>query len=104
MEEADALDDIKPKLVEEVLDIICAEESGEGTSVESCSNADGGNLDAPTSTAPSKKRKLSDLLQNRRAHLTSQTQASFPKRVQTDTEQTKFLQDTLDAIFDLLMW
>ncbi|XP_053289312.1 E3 SUMO-protein ligase ZBED1-like [Pleuronectes platessa] len=105
MEEAEALDDVKQQLVQELLDIIGPEESGEGASGESCSNAAGGNVDEPTATAPTKKMKLSDFLRNRRAHLTSQTQASFPKRVQADTELTKFLQeDALDAACDPLMW
>lgn len=102
MEEAGALDDAKHQLVEELLDL---GPEGEGTSGESCSTAAEGNEDEPTADAPTKKKRLSDLLQNRRAHLTSQAQAAFPKRVQADAELTKFLQeDALDASCDPLMW
>ena len=105
MEEAGALDDVKHQLVQELLDIKGPEESGEGTSGESSSKAAGGNDDEATATAPTKKKKLSDLLQKRRAHLTSQTQGSFPTRVLADTELTKFLQeDALEASCDPLMW
>ena len=102
MEEAGALDDAKHQLVEELLDL---GPEGEGTSGESCSTTAEGNKDEPTAAAPTKKKRLSDLLQNRRAHLTSQAQAAFPKRVQADAELTKFLQeDALDASCDPLMW
>ena len=83
MEEAGALDDVKHQLVQELLDIKGPEESGEGTSGESSSKAAGGNDDEATATAPTKKKRLSDL-QKRRAHLTSQTQGSFPTRVLAD--------------------
>lgn len=104
MEEAEALDDVKHQLVQELLDLKEPEASGEGTSGESCSTAAaGGNEDEPP--AHTKKKKLSHLLQNRRAHLTGQSQAAVPKRVRADAELTKFLQeDTLDASSDPLMW
>ncbi|KAF0027609.1 hypothetical protein F2P81_020350 [Scophthalmus maximus] len=98
-EEEGALDDFKHQLVQEPLDLKGPEESGEGTSGESCSKAAGGNEDEPTAAAPTKKKRLSDLLQN------SQTQAAFPKRVQPDAELNNFLQeDALDASCDPLMW
>ena len=75
-------DDVKHQLVQELVDIKGPEESGEGTSGESCSKA------LTTATAPTKKKRLSDLLQNRKANLTSQTQASFLTRVQVDTDDT----------------
>ncbi|MEQ2245014.1 hypothetical protein ILYODFUR_023153 [Ilyodon furcidens] len=77
MEEAGALDDVKHQIV--------LEESGEDASGETCSKAANGNDHEPTAAAPTKKKKkkLSDL-QNRRAYLTSQAQATFPKRVQAD--------------------
>jgi hypothetical protein len=80
MEEAEALDDVKQQLVQELLDIQGPEEIREGASSESCSQAAGGNMGEPTATVPTKKKKLSDLLQNRKAHLPSQTQASLPKK------------------------
>lgn len=104
MEEAGALDDIKHQLVQELLDLKGPEES-EGASGESCSKATGGNEDEPSAAISIKKKRLSDLLQNRRAHVTSQAQAAFPKRVQADAELTKYLQeDALDASCDPLMW
>ncbi len=104
MEEAGALDDVKHQLVQELLDL-GPEESGEGTSGESCSKATGGNEDEPTAAALTKKKRLSDLLQNRRARNLSQAHAAFPKRVQTDAELTKFLQeDAIDASCDPLVW
>ncbi|KAA0722079.1 hypothetical protein E1301_Tti009173 [Triplophysa tibetana] len=105
MEEADALDDVKHQLVQELLDL-GPEESGEGTSGESCSKATGGNEDEPTAAALTKKKRLSDLLQNRRARNLSQAHhAAFPKRVQTDAELTKFLQeDAIDASCYLKNW
>ena len=104
MEEAEALDDVKHQLVQELLDLKEPEASREGTSDESCSTAAaGGNEDEPP--AHTKKKKLSDLLQNRQTHLTGQSQAAVPKRVRADAELTKFLQeDTLDASSDPLMW
>ena len=105
MEEAGALNVVKNQLVQELLDIKGPEESGEGNSGESSSKAAGGNNHEPTATARTKKKRLSDLLQNRSAHLTSQTQAQFPTRVQADTELTKFLQeDACEASCDPLMW
>ncbi|XP_028444133.1 zinc finger BED domain-containing protein 1-like [Perca flavescens] len=104
MEEAGALDDVKHQLVQELLDL-GPERSGEGTSGESCSKAAGGNKDEPTAAALTKKKRLSDLLQNRRACHLSPARAAFPKRVQADAELTKFLQeDALDASCDPLMW
>ncbi|KAM9456199.1 E3 SUMO-protein ligase ZBED1 [Clarias gariepinus] len=104
MEEAGALDDVKHQLVQELLDL-GPEESGEGTSGESCSKATGGNEDEPTAAALTKKKRLSDLLQNRRARNLSQAQAAFPKRVLADAELTKFLQeDAIDASCDPLVW
>uniref|UniRef100_A0A673BN97 HAT C-terminal dimerisation domain-containing protein n=1 Tax=Sphaeramia orbicularis TaxID=375764 RepID=A0A673BN97_9TELE len=105
MEEADASDDVKHQLVQELLDLKEPEGSGEGASGESCSTAAGGNEDEPPAALRPKKKRLSDLLQNRRAHLTGQAQAAVPKRVQADAELTKFLQeDALDASCDPLMW
>lgn len=101
MEEAQELD-VKHQLVQELLDLKGPEGIGEGASGESCIKAAGENEDEPTAAAPTKKKRLSDLLQNRRAHLTSQDQAAFP---QADAELTKFLQeDALDASWDPLMW
>ncbi|KAL7400446.1 hypothetical protein ABVT39_012391 [Epinephelus coioides] len=93
MEKADALDDVKHQLVQELLDLKEPEGSGEGASGESCSKAAGGNEDEPPAAVPTKKKRLSILLQNRRAHLTGQAQAAVPKRVQADAELTKFLQE-----------
>lgn len=69
-----------------------------------CSKAAaGGNEDELPATT--EKKRLSDLLQNRRAHLTGQAKAAVPKRVQADAELTKFLQeDVLEASSDPLMW
>jgi len=105
MEEAEALDDVKHQLVQELLDLKEPEGSGEGTSGEGCRAAAAGGNDEPPA-APTKKKRLSDLLQNRRAHhLTVQAPAAVPKRVQADAELTKFLQeDALDASSDPLMW
>lgn len=91
MEEAGALDDIKHQLVQELLDLKGPEGSGEGASGESCSKAAGGNEDEPSAAISTKTKRLSDLLQNRRAHLTSQAQAAIPKRVQANAELTKYL-------------
>ncbi|KAK5874640.1 hypothetical protein PBY51_019568 [Eleginops maclovinus] len=68
MEEAEALDDVKHQLVQELLDLKEPEGSWEGASGESCSKTAGGNKDEPPAAAPTKKKRLSDLLQNRRAH------------------------------------
>lgn len=104
MEEEEALDDVKHQLVQELLDLKEPEGGGEGTSGVSCSRpAAGGNEDELP--APTKKKRLSDLLQNRRVHLTGQAEAAVPKRVQADAELTKFLQeDVLEASSDPLMW
>ncbi|KAK5854622.1 hypothetical protein PBY51_004802 [Eleginops maclovinus] len=107
MEEAEALDDVKHQLVQELLDLKEPAGSWKGASGESCSKAAGGNEDEPPAAAPTTKKRLNDLLQNRRAHhLAGQAQAAVPKRVQADAELTKFLkEDVLDAAScEPLMW
>ena len=87
MEEAEALDDVKQQLVQELLDIQGPEEIREGASSESCSQAAGGNMGEPTAISQVRPR------------------LHYRKRVQADTELTKFLQeDALDAACDPLMW
>ncbi|XP_017559636.2 E3 SUMO-protein ligase ZBED1-like [Pygocentrus nattereri] len=100
MEDEEVLDDVKHQLVQELLDM-----KEEGRSEESASTENDG--DGGSEHAASKKKMLSDLLQNRRAKLTSlQTQiVSLPKRVQADAELTKFIQEeVVDATSDPLMW
>uniref|UniRef100_M3ZUA0 HAT C-terminal dimerisation domain-containing protein n=1 Tax=Xiphophorus maculatus TaxID=8083 RepID=M3ZUA0_XIPMA len=105
MEEAGSLDDVKHQLVQELLDLKGPEVREEGASGEGSSQAAGGNKHESTADPPTKKKRLSDLLQNRRAELTVQTQATYPKREQADAELTKFLQeDAIDASCDPLMW
>ncbi|XP_035994647.1 zinc finger BED domain-containing protein 1-like [Fundulus heteroclitus] len=105
MEEAGSLDDVKHQLVQELLDLKEPEVSEEGVSGEASSQAGGGTKDEPTAAPLTKKKRLSDLLQNRRAERTVQTQTTYPKREQADAELTKFLQeDAIDASCDPLMW
>ncbi|XP_013865244.1 zinc finger BED domain-containing protein 1 [Austrofundulus limnaeus] len=103
MEDAETLDEIKHQIVRELLDLKRQEESEEDASGDSCIKAAEGNKEAIA--ASTKKRRLSDLLQNRRAHLTSQAQSTFSKRVQAEEELNKYLQeDALDASSDPLVW
>lgn len=103
MEDAEVLDDVKRELLQELLDMM-EDRSGESASGEGCSKAAGGDDGSEAPAAPKKKR-LSDLLQNRRAQLTSHQIQAVPKRVQADAELTKFLQEeALDVSSDPLMW
>lgn len=103
MEDAEVLDDVKRELLQELLDMM-EDRSGESASGEGCSKAAGGDDGSEAPAAPKKKR-LSDLLQNRRAQLTSRQIQAVPKRVQADAELTKFLQEeALDVSSDPLMW
>ncbi|XP_078023585.1 E3 SUMO-protein ligase ZBED1-like [Epinephelus lanceolatus] len=58
MEKADALDDVKHQLLQELQDLKEPEGSGEGASGESCSKAAGGNEDEPPAAVPTKKKRL----------------------------------------------
>ncbi|XP_057710245.1 E3 SUMO-protein ligase ZBED1-like isoform X2 [Corythoichthys intestinalis] len=90
MEADETLEDIKNQLVQEILDLKDPEKSGEGTSSEDAR----GN--AVVSPPPTKKKKLSDLLQNRKAQL--KCQANVPKSVQVEAELSMYLQEqTLDS-------
>ncbi|XP_073319674.1 E3 SUMO-protein ligase ZBED1-like [Pagrus major] len=105
MEDAETLEEVKQQFVQELLDLEEPEASGEGASGESCSKATGGDKNEPPTALPTKKMRLSDLLQNRRAHLAGQAQDAIPKRLKADAELTKFLQEgALDASCDPLVW
>ncbi len=106
MEDAEVLDDVKEKLLQELLGMNREEGKEESASSESCVEAARGNEGSEFEPPATKKKRLCDLLQNRRTQLTChQTQASIPKRVQADAELTKFLQEeALDASSDPLMW
>ncbi|KAK5869211.1 hypothetical protein PBY51_010159 [Eleginops maclovinus] len=56
MEEAEALDDVKHQLVQELLDLEEPEGSWEGVSGESCSKAAGGNEDESPAATSTKRR------------------------------------------------
>ncbi|XP_077061931.1 plexin domain-containing protein 1 isoform X3 [Siphateles boraxobius] len=106
MEDAEVLDDVKEKLLQELLDMNEEEGKGECASGENCVEAAGGNEGSEFGPPASKKKRLCDLLQHRRNLLAShQTQASVPKRVQADVELTRFLQEEpVHASSDPLMW
>jgi len=103
---AEVLDDVKEKLLQELLDMNEEEGKGECASGENCVEAAGGNEGSESGPPASKKKRLCDLLQHRRNLLAShQTQAPVPKRAQADVELTRFLQEEpVDASSDPLMW
>ncbi|XP_046873195.1 E3 SUMO-protein ligase ZBED1-like [Hypomesus transpacificus] len=106
MEDAEVLDDVKEKLLQELLDMNEEELKRECASGENCDKAAGVSEGSESEPPATKKKRLCDLLQIRRTQLTShQTLASVPKRVQADAELTKFLQEeAVDASSDPLMW
>jgi len=105
---AEVLDDVKEKLLQELLDMNEEEGKGECASGEAAggNEAAGRNEGSESGPPASKKKRLCDLLQHRRnlfAH--HQTQAPVPKRAQADVELTRFLQEEpVDASSDPLMW
>ncbi|XP_057199559.1 E3 SUMO-protein ligase ZBED1-like [Triplophysa rosa] len=97
--EATGKDETKDQLLKELLEMTEEEHTVEEASTSRAVSE--GHEESTTPPAPKKKR-LCDLLQNRRA------QASIhgvPKRVQADAELTLYLQeDALDTSADPLMW
>ncbi|KAL1270899.1 hypothetical protein QQF64_029915 [Cirrhinus molitorella] len=80
MEDAEVLDDVKEKLLQELLDMNGEEGKGESASVESCIKAAGRKEGSESEPPATKKKRLCDLLQNRRTQLIShQTQDWFQK-------------------------
>lgn len=106
MDNAEVLDDVKEKLLQELQDMDGEEGKEECVGGESSVKAAVGNEGSESEPPASKKKRLCDLLQNRRTQLTSQqTQASVPKRMQAEAEVTRYLQEeVLDASSDPLMW
>lgn len=91
MEEAEALDDVKHQLVQELLDLKEPEKVEKVPVVRAAAQL---LLEETRMNFlllhPPRRRGLSDLLQNRRARqIAGQAQAAVPKRVQADASSSK---------------
>lgn len=106
MEEEEALEDLKLQLVQEQLDLKEPAGNGQGASGESCRSADGRKANEPSAAPPpAKKKRLSDLLQNRRVQLSGRQVQAASRRLQVDAELTRYLQEeVLDTSADPLLW